>query len=123
MIAAAYRDPNGTIAVQARLGGALTLIPDPIEWAGIAAATGVQTFDATVNDLVAKFGQVPHPLYDDGRDPIRILAPDNGGASRYGAIGNRAWPITNTTDLALLEKTGAEVVTLPQASIDAIIIH
>lgn len=118
-IAAAYRDANGTVAVQARLGGALTLLPDPVEFAGIAAATGVETYQVTTLDaLRATFAEVPHPFYDDGRFPLRILAAKEGGPSRYGALGERAWAIPNTTQMQALQNAGAEVVILPQADID-----
>ncbi|WP_102193218.1 hypothetical protein [Microbacterium aurantiacum] len=122
MTEAAYRTPGGTIAIQGRLGGALTLLDDPDEWTGIHQATGAATWGISedkLNYLVGHYGTVPAGLYDTGREPLRILAPAEGGASRYGALGGRAWPLTNVRDLAALQRQAAEVVVMAQSEIDA----
>lgn len=112
MVEAAYRTPGGTIAVQARLGGALTLLDDPHEWTGIAAATGAGTHAVSEEHLAAlraRYGTVPTSVYDTGREPLCILIPESGKADRFGALGTRAWPLENTGELAALQRQGATI--------------
>lgn len=119
---AAYRDTNGTIAVQSRPGGALTLLSDPLVWQGLAAATGTEYAQTdTLDALRAEFAEVPYPLFDTGAAPISILAPDDGSAARYGEMGGRAWELTTIAQLQALENIGAAVKILPAANITAIL--
>lgn len=116
--------PNGTIAVQCIPGGALTLLGDPVEYAAMVAATGIASRRVTDGQLAAeiqRYGTVPWPLFDNGTETLRILAPEDGGDSRYGQLGTRAWPLANISELAALQHRGIEVLQLPQAEIDAML--
>ena len=116
--------PNGTVAVQCIPGGALTLLGDPQEWAAIVAATGVasrRVNNGTLEAAIKRYGTVPWPLFDNGTETLRILAPDDGGPSRYGQLGTRAWKLGNISELAALQHRGVEVLVLPQAEIDAML--
>lgn len=124
MIHAAWRATNGTIAVQCRPNGRLTLIEDPIEWAGISAGSGAAYYDVTgdhLNALMQRFGTIAWPNYDSGTtaDNVQVIAPLEGGASRYFAYAEEIWPIASTDTLAKVLGQGAAVVLLPQQVIDA----
>lgn len=122
MFSGSWRVPNGTIAVQCRPGGALTLLGDPNEFDGLAAGSGVQAAgvsDAALDTLIARYGVVPWPFFDDGRAPVTIVAPDDGSASRYAGVGDRLAGIPVVAHLAGLQHAGVPVVVLPVDEIDA----
>lgn len=121
MAEAAYTTPDGTIAVQARLGGMVTLMNNPHEWGGIASATGAGAMPisaTTLAGLLGTYGALPAGLYDSGALPIKIITPEGGAPDRYGIIGNRAWPIGNVRDLSAMQRQGFPVETWSQADID-----
>ncbi|MEA1264149.1 hypothetical protein MicroSTF_13990 [Microbacterium sp. STF-2] len=124
MIHAAWRDTNGTIGVQCRPNGRITLIGDPIEWAGISAGSGA-SFYQVGNDhlqgLIRRFGTIPWPNYDDGTTTqhVQVVAPLDGGPSRYLAFGDDLWPISGTDALAKVMEQGVAVVMLPADVIKA----
>lgn len=124
MIHAAWRADNGTIAVQCRPGGRLTLIGDPIEWAGISAGSGAgyqQVSNDHLQGLIRRFGEIAWPKYDGGTNAehVQIVAPLDGGSSRYLAYAEEIWPISSTDTLAKVMEQGLAVVLLPQKVIDA----
>ena len=123
MLEATYRAANGTVAGQARLGGAVTVFTDINEWGAIAQASGMGSqavTDGYLAELIARVGQVPAGLYDDGKQPLLILALE-GKPDRYGSLGlapGRAWPLTSTVALAALQRAGATVVSVTQKQLD-----
>lgn len=124
MLEATYRAANGTVAGQARLGGAVTVFVDINEWGAIAQASGMGSqavSDGYLAELIGRVGKVPPGLYDDGTQPLLILALE-GKPDRYGSLGlnpGRAWALTSTTELAALQRAGAEVRTVTQKQLDA----
>lgn len=124
MIHAAWRDQNGTIAVQCRPGGRITVLQDPIEWAGISGGSGAGFFQTT-NDalraLIQRYGEIKWPNFDTGlnADHVQVVAPLDGGPSRYLAYGEDIWPIASTDTLSKVMEQGVAVVLLPQKVIDA----
>lgn len=124
MIHAAWRDDNGTIAVQCRPGGRITLLGDPIEWAGISAGSGagyMQVSNGSLQGLIQRYGEVKWPNFDDGTNAqhVSLVAPLDGGPSRYVSFGDDIWPIASTDTLAKLQVQGVGVLMLPQNVIDA----
>ncbi|WP_337004124.1 MULTISPECIES: hypothetical protein [unclassified Microbacterium] len=124
MIHAAWRDQNGTIGVQCRPGGRITLLGDPIEWAGISAGSGTgfyQTTGDALRALCQRYGQIAWPNFDDGTNAqhVQVVAPLDGGSSRYLAVGDDLYAITNTTTLGKVMEQGVAVVMLPADVIKA----
>jgi len=124
MIHAAWRDDNGTIAVQARPGGRVTQIPDLNEWEAIAAAQGAEYTQVSVDKLAeigARFGGfLKSPNFDDARtgQGSTILVPMDGQADRYATLGDRAYWIDQATMDDMLSK-GAIQVRVPREEIVA----
>lgn len=124
MIHAAYRDDTGTIAVQARPGGRLTQLTGPLEWQGLAAASGAeyaQINNAQMQALGAQFGGfLTSPNFDDARtgQGATILVPADGQPDRYATLGDRAYWIDQATMDDMLAK-GAIQVRVPREEIDA----
>lgn len=128
MIHAAWRDENGTIAVQCRPGGRITVLQDPIEWAGISGGSGAgyfQTSNAALQTIIQRYGEIPWPAFDAGTNAehVQIIAPLEGGDSRYLAYADEIWPITSTHALGEVMEQGLAVVLLPQKVIDSRLKH
>lgn len=91
MIHAAYRDPNGTIAVQYRPRGRITLITEAAEWDGIRAATGAEANPvsaAQLKKLTDMYGTLPWPEADTAHLPDLLIRGD-----RNGTIYLKAGPV------------------------------
>ena len=123
-ITAAYRAKNGTIAVQARLGGKLTELDDPRVWGAMAAATGAETFPLTDEEyqvLADRHGRLKYPAFDttENKLPLVVYA-ENGDGTVYLYEGGVIRYLTNPKTLEVLFAQGAQAVTWPQGEIDSI---
>ncbi|MGZ0067846.1 hypothetical protein [Microbacterium arborescens] len=124
MVHAAYQDDAGTIAVQARPGGRLTQLKDPLEWRGIAAASGAEYAKVTNAELQAlgdRFGGfLESPVFDGAvtGQGATILAPDDARGDFYVLLGEKAFWIDQPTLNSMLAR-GAVQVTVPRAQIEA----
>lgn len=121
MINAAWQDENGTIAVQAVPGGKVTLLTDPREWAGIAAATGAEAARVKNDELqqiLQRYGQITAPAFDTSTGAAaQIVVPLDGASDRYQVVGDRVEWI-NGDQLQKLLDTGARTVFLARDQID-----
>lgn len=121
MINAAWRDENGTIAVQAVPGGKVTLLTDPQEWAGIQAATGAEYAPVTPEQLagiLARYWQITAPAFDTQTGAAAtIIVPLDGQADRYQTVGGRLEWIDGD-QLSKLQAQGARTQFLARDQID-----
>ena len=82
MIHAAYRDENGTIAVQYRPRGRLTLITNAVEWDGVRAATGAEANQVSAGQLkglLDMYGTMPWPEADTAHLSDVLVRGDRNG--------------------------------------------
>jgi hypothetical protein len=122
MVNAAWRDENGTIAVQYRPNGKITMIPDPYDWNGLSAGSGAgyaQISNAKMQELLARYGTVPYPLADTGRDALPVLVyVRDGNGTVYLFMAGKLTALVDPSTLQALHDQGAATVTLSQAEVD-----
>ena len=88
MVYAAYRDDNGTIAIQHYPRGRIMQLGDPNEWAAIHAATGAgyhQVSNQYLADKMAWYGQAPFPDMEHSTGMVVLV--DQGTQQRYLLAG------------------------------------
>lgn len=123
MIHAAWRHPNGSIAVQCVPGGRITQLQDPYDWLGMVEAGKVGMAQLTAeqyNAIIARYGTVPYPTFDTGApaSQLAVVIPMEGGASRYFMVGERLFPLRDIGTMGKVEAQGVPYFTLPQEAID-----
>lgn len=90
MIHAAWRDDNGSIAIQTQPRGRITLISDWDVWAGITQATGAafhQISNAKMQELLAFYGRLPYAAFDMEHASGMSLIHDQGSQDVYLLTG------------------------------------
>ena len=116
MIHAAWRDTNGSIAVQCRPGGKVTLITDFADWAGMSAGSGAeaaQISNEQMQGLLARYGALTYPRFDTGRDniPPLVYVP-KGNGTIYTLVEGRLRPLTDMATVQQFLDLGAPSLTL-----------
>lgn len=121
-IHAAWRNDDGSIAIQCRPGGKLTWISDPYDFAGMAAGSGVEAAQVTNDRLKAiadRYGILDYPKFDTGRDalPSVVYVPQGDGTA-YALLGDHLVPLVDPGTLSQLHAAGAASFSISPAERD-----
>lgn len=116
MIHAAWRDTNGSIAVQCRPGGKVTWITDFADWSGINAGSGAEAAQVTneqMQALHARYGSLTYPHFDTGREslPPLVYVP-KGDGTIYTLVDGRLRYLTDPATVQQLIDKGAPTLSL-----------
>lgn len=124
MVHAAWRDDNGSIMVQHYPRGRCTEVPDPIYWAGVAAATGAEAAKVTnaeYQNIKALYGTVPYAATDMEHSTSMVMLRDMGDGTLYLLAGGALVELVDdaTYDQIMgrvpeLNLPGAEIANLRQ---------
>lgn len=121
MIHACWIDQNGTIAVQYRPRGRITLMTDLAYWNGVVAATGAspnRVSNAELQSIRDLYGDMTYPNADVANTDITLIT-QTGTNNRFLLSGGVIAPVTDQTTIDFL--TGrAQEINLTLAQIQAI---
>lgn len=122
MVHAAWRDDNGTIAVQMRPKGKITPLENPFDWAGIAAGSGAQAAqvsNAQLQALFDQYGTTKYPDFDNGAGgtlPLIVYVRDGDGTVYLYEAG-KLEALVDPTTLVALHSQHAQSITLSKAEV------